>query len=225
MQFIKGLFRITLGVLLMASGIVLEVMWLGFCFGTVIVGIVLFLWFTPILFLPFELLFLPGWHFFWSAWAELNRQQDRKLNVRKVSGQIARIVGPQFEEIEETGDLCPLDERVAAYVAALSVVVRNNPHISVANTIDVTSTFFTAEKYQVRIKNLFHCIDRSDDYKEFWELVRTLFPVAQQELVSGRGYFLINHYRAERNRLRRRADIALDVNDHGLGPLPAEYRN
>lgn len=202
MQIIKGLLKITLGVALMASGIVLEGMWLGFCFGTVIIGIVLLVWFTPILFFPFEVFFLPGWHYLWSGWAELNDPRARKLNVRKVSRQIARIFVPQFEEIEETGDICPLDDKVAAYVSALSVVVSNNPYITVTNAIDITSTFFTAEKYHVLLKDLSHRIDHSDNYKEFWDLVKTLAPIAKQELVSGRGYFLVNHYRAERDRRR-----------------------
>lgn len=199
MQIIKGLLKIALGLTLMASGIVFEVMWMGFCFGTVIIGIVLLLWFTPILFFPFESLFLPGWHYLWNGWWELNDPRARKVNVGKVSGQIARIFVPQFEEIEETGDLCPLDDKVAAYVWALSVVVSNNPYITLTNAIDITSTFFTAKKYQLLLQDLSRR-DHSDNYKEFWRLVKTLAPIAKQELVSGRGYFLVNHYRAERDR-------------------------
>lgn len=55
-----GLVFILSGVLLMIGAVVAQIAWLGLCFGTVIIGI-LMVFFTPLLlFAPFTLLFGTG---------------------------------------------------------------------------------------------------------------------------------------------------------------------
>lgn len=49
-----------LGLLIIAFGIFLEVMWLGVCFGTVIIGILLLIFAPRILFFPFNLFLIIG---------------------------------------------------------------------------------------------------------------------------------------------------------------------
>jgi hypothetical protein len=49
-----------LGLSVIALGIFLEVMWLGVCFGTVIVGILLLIFAPSILFLPFNFFLVMG---------------------------------------------------------------------------------------------------------------------------------------------------------------------
>ncbi|MCK7632778.1 MULTISPECIES: hypothetical protein [unclassified Shewanella] len=57
---ILGLIFIICGVLMMIGAVAAEIAWLGLCFGTVIVG-VLMLFFAPLLlFAPFTLLFATG---------------------------------------------------------------------------------------------------------------------------------------------------------------------
>lgn len=49
-----------LGIAVIALGVFLEVMWLGVCFGTVIIGIVLLIFAPGILFFPFNFFLLIG---------------------------------------------------------------------------------------------------------------------------------------------------------------------
>ncbi|WP_455756711.1 J domain-containing protein [Sulfurimonas sp.] len=49
-----------IGLLLIALGIFLEVMWLGFCFGSIIIGILLLIFAPSILFFPFNFFLVLG---------------------------------------------------------------------------------------------------------------------------------------------------------------------
>lgn len=55
-EMIKKLF----GVAFIIAGIVLEVIWLGFCFGSIVIGILLLLFAPRILFFPFNFFLLLG---------------------------------------------------------------------------------------------------------------------------------------------------------------------
>lgn len=187
MHIIKALFKVILGLVLVASGIALEGLWLTFCFGTIVIGIVMLIWFTPILFFPFALVSLPGWRIFNDALQDLN-----PLNVDKVSRELAPLIRPQIEEIERTSNFqAPLDARVLAYVAALSFVVRKRSNLSLQNVIDVTSTFYTAPKYKLYVQNLNHCVDYRDNLVAFWEATGGLIPIARGELATGHGNYLL----------------------------------
>jgi hypothetical protein len=63
MHKIKGLLLMLTGLALVVAGIALNVAWLAFCFGTVIIGIILLLFFTPILFVPYFMVANIGWRF------------------------------------------------------------------------------------------------------------------------------------------------------------------
>lgn len=182
---IKALFKIIFGFVLVAGGIALEGLWLGFCFGTVVVGIVLLLWFTPILFFPFSLLSIPGWGMLKDGLHEL-----RPLNVGKISTAIAPIIAAQIDEIEKTDSNVPIDSRVLVYVAALSFVA-SRQNLSLKDVIEITSTLYTDPKYKLRVKNLKFCVDYSDNLRGFWEDARRMVPVAQAEMASGRGSVLV----------------------------------
>lgn len=52
--------RAILGFAVIALGIFLEVMWLGFCFGSIIIGILLLLFAPSILFFPFNFFLVIG---------------------------------------------------------------------------------------------------------------------------------------------------------------------
>ena len=49
------IFKIILGVGFIIGGVLLEIAWLGVCFGTIIVGIIILLWAPHILFAPFTI--------------------------------------------------------------------------------------------------------------------------------------------------------------------------
>ncbi len=52
--------KTVLGLLIIALGVTLEVMWLGVCFGTIIIGILLLIFAPRILFFPFNFFLLIG---------------------------------------------------------------------------------------------------------------------------------------------------------------------
>ena len=56
MEIVKGLFLIILGGALVIGGIAAEIAWLGICFGSVIIGVILLFVSPPILFFPWALL-------------------------------------------------------------------------------------------------------------------------------------------------------------------------
>ena len=57
------MFRGLIGIALIIAAFVVEAMWLGVTFGTVIVGVVLLIFAPGILFLPFTFLFVMGMAF------------------------------------------------------------------------------------------------------------------------------------------------------------------
>ena len=182
---IKAIIRILLGLALVASGIALEGLWLAFCFGTVVIGVVLLIWFTPILLLPFALLSMPGWRILQNGLHEL-----RPVDVRKISVAISPIVRDQIRKVEESGNLAPLDQRVLSYVAALSFVASRR-NLSLLNVIDITSEIYSDPRYKLRVMNLNYCVDYSDELRGFWNEARRMTPIAQQELAAGAGFILI----------------------------------
>lgn len=61
MPTLKGLAKIAIGIAMMAGAIAAELAWLGVCFGTVIVGVLLLFTFPLVLIAPFSFLWFPGW--------------------------------------------------------------------------------------------------------------------------------------------------------------------
>lgn len=55
-----GLVFILVGVLMIGGGVVAQIAWLGFCFGTVIIGLLMMFFAPSLLFLPFTILILSG---------------------------------------------------------------------------------------------------------------------------------------------------------------------
>jgi hypothetical protein len=57
---IKGILQIILGVTVFIGGIVLGCTWVGFCFGSVVIGFLLLVFAPKILFVPFTFGTIPG---------------------------------------------------------------------------------------------------------------------------------------------------------------------
>ena len=55
-----GLIFIISGILMMIAAVAAEVAWLGLCFGTVIIGVLMFFFAPLLLFMPFTFLFATG---------------------------------------------------------------------------------------------------------------------------------------------------------------------
>jgi hypothetical protein len=57
---IKGILQIILGVTVFIGGIVLGCTWVAFCFGSVVIGVLLLLFKPTVLLLPFSFGTVPG---------------------------------------------------------------------------------------------------------------------------------------------------------------------
>jgi len=57
---IKGVFLILAGLLVWIAGFSIGLAWLGLCFGTVIIGLIMLFCFPTVLFLPFSIPFGIG---------------------------------------------------------------------------------------------------------------------------------------------------------------------
>ena len=182
---ITALFKIIFGFGLVVGGIILEGMWLAFCFGTVVIGIVLLIWFTPILFFPFAVVSLPGWRMVQEGMAGLN-----PLNVKAVASELRKIIQPQIVEVQSLGIHVPLNKDVMTYIAALTFVARAG-NLSLVQVIEITTALFKDSQHRLSIENLRFCVDYSDNLKSFWDQSRMMVPRARQELALGQGRFLV----------------------------------
>jgi|TARA_B110000908_G_C10253483_1_gene453735 hypothetical protein len=61
MHRLKGLILILIGLSLIGTGIALTIAWIGFCFGTLVIGVLLLIFSPAILIAPFAIFSLPGW--------------------------------------------------------------------------------------------------------------------------------------------------------------------
>jgi len=59
--------KVLIGISLIIGGGIVEIMWLGVCFGTVVLGIALLIFAPHVLFLPWNIAFLAGVAFIASA--------------------------------------------------------------------------------------------------------------------------------------------------------------
>ena len=73
-----------IGLLFIVLGVVLEVMWLGVCFGSVIIGILLLLFAPRILFFPFNFFFLIGLSLLANrSYEEYKREKKNAFNYER----------------------------------------------------------------------------------------------------------------------------------------------
>jgi len=73
-----------IGLLFIALGVVLEVMWLGVCFGSVIIGVLLLLFAPRILFFPFNFFFLIGLSLLANrSYEEYKREKKNAFNYER----------------------------------------------------------------------------------------------------------------------------------------------
>ncbi len=67
MDMIKGLSLMAIGATLIIGGIAAEIAWLGVCFGTIVIGLILLFVSPPILFFPWTLLGGSGFAIFYAG--------------------------------------------------------------------------------------------------------------------------------------------------------------
>jgi hypothetical protein len=62
MHVIKGTFLILTGLFFVGLGVFLTASWIAFCFGTVVIGILMLLFAPLILLFPYMVISNPGWN-------------------------------------------------------------------------------------------------------------------------------------------------------------------
>jgi len=94
-----------LGLALIALGVFLEIMWLGVCFGTIIIGILLFIFAPKILFFPFNfflvlgLLTMKGKHYkYYTNYKRQDHTQHNYSNTQSSFNNIDRY----YETLESS---------------------------------------------------------------------------------------------------------------------------
>ena len=192
MQKIQAIGYILIGLALMVAGVVAEVMWLSFCFGTIIVGLVLLLRFTPLLFAPFIYLTIGGWRLLKRGINDFN-----VVNVDQVSAQIVPIVSPQISLIEQEVGRCAIDMQVMAYLCALAIARSGKSSMSINDALSLMAYFFSSSKYSLDMQDLPFMMYREKlhehHYRKFWAVVWDLLPVAKHELVANEGTYLVRY--------------------------------
>lgn len=188
MSRLFAVLKILVGCTLIVGGIILEGLWLAFCFGTIVVGILVLLFLPHVLLAPFVLFAMPGWQLVVGGAGELN-----PLNVRKAAAKIAPILRPQIDEIESSGDLSvPFNAQMLAYIGAQMRVSGRRASFSLLDVINVASTFFPDPRYKNLVQHLHHCVDYRDNLKGFWESVQQMVPAARHEWATGKGRALVS---------------------------------
>ena len=87
-----------IGFAIIALGIFLEILWLGVCFGTVVVGIALLIFAPKILFLPFNFFFIIGLAMIGSG------SFQNRANFRYQSYTGGQQTPPNFEQAQSSLD-------------------------------------------------------------------------------------------------------------------------
>lgn len=196
MKKIRALIDILIGLCLIAAGLVVEVLWLSFCFGTIIIGLVLLLRFTPLLFAPLSFMTVGGWRLMKSG---IN--SFYALKVDQVCEKIGPLVSSQIKLIEQEFGRCPIDPTTTAYFTAHALVRSGNASMSVDDALEVMACFFASPKYDLALRDLPFLMRRQnfhkDSYKDFWSLVSSLIPIAREEVDSDAGVFLIKYVLGE----------------------------
>ncbi len=95
-----------IGLLFIALGVILEVMWLGVCFGSVIIGVLLLFFAPRILFFPFNFFFLIGLSLLANrSYTEYKREKKNAFNYERFKQSKSISSYYQTLESNESDDL------------------------------------------------------------------------------------------------------------------------
>jgi hypothetical protein len=92
-----------MALLFIALGVVLEVMWLGVCFGSVIIGVLLLFFAPRILFFPFNFFFLIGLSLFANRnYEEYKREKKNAFNYERFKQ--SKSIDNYYQTLESNKD-------------------------------------------------------------------------------------------------------------------------
>jgi len=90
------------GIAFIIAGIVLEVFWLGFCFGSIIIGILLLIFAPKILFFPFNFFLLIGLRIIYAdAFKKFENASRQGYNKRATP---TNSIDEYYKELESSAD-------------------------------------------------------------------------------------------------------------------------
>lgn len=186
MQFLKGLVVSSIGVGLIVGGIAAQIAWVAFCFGTVVIGILLLIFARHLLLLPYLFLIVPGLRVLNNGLIGMTP----KINHEKAAVLISSIVMPQVAQIEAERRRLTTDYRLLAYVMALSMVATNRG-ASVLDGMSILKILFAGKpQYKNLIEGIYYEVvpNNIQQYRDEFERLKS---TAVSDVASGGGMYLI----------------------------------
>jgi hypothetical protein len=180
-----------------AGTVAVEIAWLGFCFGTVIIGILL-LFFAPlILFMPVTFGFSTGMAI-WAAGlvlisgddADSSRRLEKFRSTEKgeVDPQVKYFLQSQFNTIKSMGHEVHVDLITVAYVVAV-IKIMTRTKLKISQTKPIVHAIFGNMDRQVSAV-FEYAIDNPKKFEEAFVYVTS---IVSNEVKAGYGSFLIDH--------------------------------
>ncbi|WP_458730051.1 hypothetical protein [Pseudomonas brenneri] len=194
---IIGLFFLLAGLAVFAGAIAVEIAWLGICFGTVIIGLLLLFMAPTILLLPVNLGFVTGMAIWGAGMAMITSDGESRSDTLKkfnslepgvVDSKVAAFVNPQLQQIREFGYSQNIDIVVVAYYMAL-VSMLTKKRLSLADLKPTCHGIYPSRPMDV--DNAFHgAITNHAKYSEIYKSIRSH---VRDEIKNGQGEFLVRY--------------------------------
>ncbi|MEJ3648157.1 hypothetical protein WDZ55_22370 [Pseudomonas bubulae] len=180
-----------------AGTVAVEIAWLGFCFGTVIIGILLLFFAPGILFFPVNFGFVTGMAI-WAAGLVLisgdddnsSRKLEKFRSAKKgeVDPQVKYFLQSQFNTIKSMGHELPVDLITVAYVVAV-IKIMTRTKLKITQTKPIVHAIFDNMDRQVSAVFEYAL----DNQNKFGESLAYVTPIVSSEVEAGYGSFLIDH--------------------------------
>lgn len=186
MQFLKGLVVFSMGVGLIVAGVAAQIAWLAFCFGTIVIGILLLIFARHILLLPLLFLCVPGLRVLNNGLVGMTP----KINPEKAAALISPIVMAQVAQVEASQRSCPTDYRLLAYVMALSQMATKRG-TSINDGMSILKILFADKpQYKHSIANIYFEVV-PNNLRQVWEETENLKSIAAGDVATGTGMYLM----------------------------------
>jgi hypothetical protein len=193
-----GLLFLLCGIAVFVGAIAAEIAWLGFCFGTVIIGILLLFLAPPILIFPVTLGFMTGMAI-WGAGIVLisgdegealqkSIRRYNSLEPGEVDDRVRFFVQLQISELMLRKEQMVIDTIVVAYLTAVvNIITRKN--VSLSGLKPMCHGLFPKSPFLVDM-GFSDAVNNNAEYRasvpKFMKLVR-------DEVASGHGTFLVQY--------------------------------
>ncbi|MCK2118299.1 hypothetical protein MYW52_22730 [Pseudomonas juntendi] len=192
-----GLLFLAAGIGVFIGAIAAQIAWLGICFGTVIIGILLLFLAPTILLFPVNIGFVTGIAIWGAGMAMVTSDgSSRSDTLRKFNSlepgevdiRIAEFINPQIKEIQAMGYSRNIDLVVIAYLMAVACTVTKK-RLSLADLKPTCHGIFPSRPMDV--DNAFHgAITNHAKYQEIYKGVKGY---VRDELRNGSGDFLVKY--------------------------------